>query len=163
MSLVGAIFINLKKSKGRKKVKKRKELEEYLKMMVKQFDPEAAEKIADLMGRIMDCLPSNPDEFISFEELGKALKPSKIVCATRKKFESSTEKSAEESPCKKKCGGCTSSSSCGSSDKCACAESDDLCGSCKEFLYQIIMKIILPFKDAETYPYEQTFYLGRYK
>lgn len=146
-------------------MKKRKELEENFKTMAKraakewkEANPEIAEKIDDLRGKIIDCLPDNPDEFISFEELCKALKPSKIVCATRKKFAPKTEESAEKSPCQKKCGGC--SSSCGGSDKCACAESDNLCSLCKQFLYNIITQIMAPLGDVELYPYEETFYLG---
>ena len=121
-----------------------------------EANPEIAEKIAGLRQSIIDCLPLDPDEFISFEELGKALKPSKIVCATRKKFESP----AKESPCGKKCGGCASSSSCGDSGKCACAESDDLCESCKEFLFSIIQPM-MQFGEIEILPYAQTFYVGR--
>ncbi len=92
------------------------------------------EKLAGLRRAVAELVATRPEDLWTLSELGKALKPSKIVCETLKKFQAEAENESE------RCEGCRG---CQDADKecgprCECETLPNLCDVCMNFLFQAL-------------------------
>jgi hypothetical protein len=92
------------------------------------------EKLAGLRSAVTGLVAATPEDLWTLPELGRALKPSKIVCETVKKFQDEAKNEPEH------CQGCRG---CQDEEKeckpqCECETSPNLCDTCMNFLFQAV-------------------------
>lgn len=89
------------------------------------------EKLAGLRDAVTALVATTPENLWTLPELGKALKPSKIVCETVKKFQAE----AKSEHCQG-CHGCHGGEEC--EPQCGCETLPNLCDICMNFLFQAV-------------------------
>ena len=133
---------------------KREVVTKALKEAKKEQDKQIAElkaELADLRKAVTDLLAANPEELWNIEELGEALKPSKVVCLARTKFEKKSETKDHD------CRGCHKADEC--ADKCHCENSPALCDACLGFLFQTL-NFIASRKEIDMFSFCQEILVG---
>lgn len=92
------------------------------------------EKLAGLRQAITGLLATTPEDLWTLFELGKALKPSKIVCETIKRFQAEAESDSEHC---QECHKCQSENQ-ECNQQCECETAPNLCDTCINFLFQVV-------------------------
>ena len=92
------------------------------------------EKLAGLRQAVVGLLTTTPEDLWTLPELGKALKPSKIVCETVKIFQAEAESESEHC---QSCQGCHGEKQ-ECEPQCECEKIPNLCNICMGFLFQAV-------------------------